>query len=564
MSKNHSTRFKFGIVAVLLTLSLLLCACGSQKADTPDKDKDQNTEQTIPAGVDLELIKDGEANFEIVLPEDPSETEQKAAETLKARVKSAVSTADAKIVSAGKYDEKKVEVLIGNTGYPESDAVLKNTGYGSATYKVVGHKLVVAAWFDDCYSNALIELYTLIRRGVVDGNLTVDGKTEYTSATIPNISAIPVYTGGVIAYTQETGTLTGSRADQITFSNTTKEQFEDYKKKLADSGFDTLQENTIGQNDFISVSNGKKLVIAYHMGNLGETRIIVENDRELMQAPSTSYETVCDTTLWQLGLEEERSDLAYRMNAYVIKLADGRFIVHDTGTRAASSYIYNYLRDNTPEGEKIKIAAMIITHPHTDHMYGLLEMEKLYTKDQLEIGAAYFNFGAKSMQTCYTPSRLGELWRDCENAAKAFGAKLYVARTGMKIEVANSVIEFLWTVDDYGTTIVEEYNDASVVSRITVNGQNILFLGDHTEDPSLITMDMYKQELKSDMVTVAHHGMSGAEFEFYELVQPSIVFWPNRWYEEGFTRNEKLRAMECVKKHYLAGDGDVIVTLDTK
>jgi len=112
MSKNHSTRFKFGIVAVLLTLSLLLCACGSQKADTPDKDKDQNTEQTIPAGVDLELIKDGEANFEIVLPEDPSETEQKAAETLKARVKSAVSTADAKIVSAGKYDEKKVEVLI--------------------------------------------------------------------------------------------------------------------------------------------------------------------------------------------------------------------------------------------------------------------------------------------------------------------------------------------------------------------------------------------------------------------------------------------------------------------
>ena len=562
--KTRQTQLKLSLIALLLILSTLLGACGTKKTDEPNKDQTITDEQGIPAGVDLELIKDGSANFEIVLPDDPTENEQKVADTLKSRVKSAVSTADVNIVSPGKYDEKKIEVLIGQTGYPESNVIFENTGYGSATYRVVGHKLVIAAWFDEYYSDALIELYTIIRKEVVDGNLTIEGTTAYTASKVPNISAIPHYTGGEIAYAQETGTLSGSRADQITFSNTTKAHFDEYKVKLADAGFKTVQENTIAKNHFINVSNGKKLVTAYHMENLGETRIIVENDREFVQAPSTSYETVCDTTLWQLGLEEARADLVYRMNAYVIKLADGRFIVHDTGTRAAYSYIYNYLRQNTPEGEKIRIAAMVITHPHTDHMYGLLEMEKYYTKDQLEIEAAYFNYGAKSMQTCYDESRLTELWRNCENAAKKFGAKLYVARSGMKIEVANAVIEFLWTVDDYGTTIIEEYNDASAISRVTVNDQTILFLGDHTEDPSQITMSMYGDALKSDMVTVAHHGMSGAEFEFYELVQPSIVFWPNRWFEEDYERNHKLRAMECVKHHYLAGDGDVVVTLETK
>lgn len=563
--KSRQAQFKLSIVAVLLMLSMLFGSCTAKKPDDQKQDQTVTDEQGIPAGVDLQLIKDGLANFEIVLPENPTENEQKAADTLKKRFESSVDTVDAKIVTAGKYDEKKIEILIGQTGYPESEVVFKNTGYGSATYRVVGHKLVVAAWFDDYYSDALVELYTIIRKEVVEGNLTVKGDTYYIVNKAPNISAIPLYKGGEIAYVQEAGTLSTSRADQITFSNTTKEHFDEYKKALADAGFETVQENTISNNYFLTVSDGKKLVSTYHVGNLGETRIIVENDREYVQPASTDYETVCDTTLWQLGLQWEREDdLVYRMNAYVMQLADGRFIVHDTGTRAASKYIYNYLRENTPEGEKIKIAAVIITHPHTDHMYGLLEMEKLYTKDDLEIEAAYFNFGAKSMQSNYTPARLTELWRDCEKVAKAFGAEVYVARTGMKIEIADAVIEFLWTVDDYGTTIIEEYNDASAVSRITVNDQKILFLGDHTEDPSLITMSMYKEDLKSDMVTVAHHGMSGAEFEFYELVQPSVVFWPNRWYEEDFERNHKLRAMECVKHHYLAGDGDVVVTLATK
>ena len=143
--KGSKTQFKLSLIAILLILSTLLSACSTKKNDEPNKDQTITDEQGIPAGVDLELIKDGSANFEIVLPNDPTENEQKVADTLKSRVKSAVSTADVNIVSPGKYDEKKIEVLIGQTGYPESNVIFENTGYGSATYRVVGHKLVIAA-----------------------------------------------------------------------------------------------------------------------------------------------------------------------------------------------------------------------------------------------------------------------------------------------------------------------------------------------------------------------------------------------------------------------------------
>ena len=113
--KSRQAQFKLSIVAVLLMLSMLFGSCTAKKPDDQKQDQTVTDEQGIPAGVDLQLIKDGLANFEIVLPENPTENEQKAADTLKKRFESSVDTVDAKIVTAGKYDEKKIEILIGQS-----------------------------------------------------------------------------------------------------------------------------------------------------------------------------------------------------------------------------------------------------------------------------------------------------------------------------------------------------------------------------------------------------------------------------------------------------------------
>lgn len=106
--KTCKAQLNLSLVALLLILSTLFSACGNKKTDEPQKQQTQTDELGIPAGVDLALIKDGLANFEIVLPADPSEEEQKIADTLKSKFKSAVDTVDAKIVSADKYEEDKI------------------------------------------------------------------------------------------------------------------------------------------------------------------------------------------------------------------------------------------------------------------------------------------------------------------------------------------------------------------------------------------------------------------------------------------------------------------------
>ena len=37
---------------------------------------------------------------------------------------------------------------------------------------------------------------------------------------------------------------------------------------------------------------------------------------------------------------------------------------------------------------------------------------------------------------------------------------------------------------------------------------------------------LYGEALKSDMLQYAHHGFSGCEWKFYQLVKPTLVWWP--------------------------------------
>ncbi len=535
---------------------MLLSACGTKKDNDGKTDQDQG--QAIPAGVDITLIENAVANCQIVLPKDASGVERTMANSVREKLRSVDKNADAKIVSASKHDEKKVEILIGNTGYPESEAIYKTLGYGTYCVRVVGHKLVIAAYFEDLYSKAIADLATIIRKTASDKTLILEGETNKTIIAIPNINAIPVYSGGKIAYTQEAGTFPTGHADQITLTETTAKHFETFKKDLASAGYKTVQENTIGKNEFITVSNGKKLITAYFMGYTKETRIIVENDRDFVH-PTSEYTAICDTTLWQLGLDEKNPDIKDAQNAYVIQLADGRFVIHDTGVATAAKYVYNYMKSKTPEGQKIKVAAVFISHPHSDHMDGLIEMAKLY-KDEIEVEALYYNFGARTTQSIYAEATVVNRWNDVKNAGEALGAKAYVTRTGQKIEIADAVFEILWNPEDFGARLIDDYNNASIVVRMTVGGKKVIFLGDHRDKASPITVSMYKDDLKCDMITVAHHGFGGSVWELYNYAQPSIVFWPNTYYDNRAVNN-KIRAMASVKNHYLAGDGDVVVTL---
>ena len=82
-------------------------------------------------------------------------------------------------------------------------------------------------------------------------------------------------------------------------------------------------------------------------------------------------------------------------------------------------------------------------------------------------------------------------------------------------------------------------NDTSVVFKLKFpNGQTALFLGDLGFRAGQKLAEQYGEELKSDIVQMAHHGQNGAGEDVYKLISPELCMWTapmwlyenNMWY----------------------------------
>lgn len=560
-NKTISVRF-LSMTLLLLSIALACSACQRAGQESPaDLSTAAAVETTAPVPAEFVLVRDGTAVCQVVRAETGSEGEIGAAVGLLndiARLTGVTPRITTDWIKPGdSYDSTAVEILVGKTAYPETAAVLAETDYGSYSIAVLGNKLVVAAWSDEALTRGVEALGDLMAEYAGNGALAIPAEARSHSVDA-QLSALPRFTGGTVAYVQDVGVPIGESASQITFAGADEAAYDAYCAALVAEGYALVQENLIGQNRYATYSDSTYRITVYCLPLAGLTRVIIEDDRPIGQIAS-DYSSICDTTLMQLGLNESNPDLDSSMNAYIIQLADGRFVLMDTGTTSAAKYLYQYMKQRTPAGEKIRIAAAFISHPHVDHMDGLKTIASSYAKE-IECEAIYLNYGAFSMQNRYVESTFQKHWNSMAAAAKQLGAELYVVRTGQRIEIANAVFEVLWCPEDFGNRIIEDYNDACVVFRMIVGDTTTIFLGDCRDKASPIVVDMYRTALKCDLITVAHHGYGGSVFSLYEYAAAEIVFWPNLYFDDREV-NRRLLAMDCVKHHYLAADGDIVVTL---
>ena len=114
-------------------------------------------------------------------------------------------------------------------------------------------------------------------------------------------------------------------------------------------------------------------------------------------------------------------------------------------------------------------------------------------------------------------------------------------------------------------------NESSVIYRLTIGGQRVMFLGDAYEVAGTRLRKAWINDLTADVVQMAHHGSQGVQFALYKLIAPKACLWPtpdwlweNRWppsepYDSGSFETIKLHTYMqeiCgVKHHYVAKDG---------
>lgn len=157
-----------------------------------------------------------------------------------------------------------------------------------------------------------------------------------------------------------------------------------------------------------------------------------------------------------------------------------------------------------------KIELLILTHPDSDHLSGLVEVLKRYEVGQiLETGIA-----DKSAEY--------RIWNDL---IKNKNIPVVFARAGEVVKIAdNLAIEILYP---FGKIIGQDFskntNATSLVGKIIYGQNSVLFTGD-AEEQTEQSLVFSGANLKADILVVGHHGSKNSTSEkFLSAVAPKIA-----------------------------------------
>lgn len=155
-----------------------------------------------------------------------------------------------------------------------------------------------------------------------------------------------------------------------------------------------------------------------------------------------------------------------------------------------------------------KIELMILTHPHEDHINGLIEIVKRYNVEQILYSDAEYDSAAY-----YEWNRLIAQ----KNISKV------EAIIDQKIKMGDVIFDVFYPDIDMTGTSIKNINNASVVGQLVYGETKILFTGDAEKEVEKKLVENIGSDLDSDILKVGHHGSKSSSIEkFIELVSPEV------------------------------------------
>ena len=433
------------------------------------------------------------------------------------------------------------EILIGDTDRPESESVLEKIGYNEATVAVVNKKIVVRGWSEFATLKAIEKFETFLDEfWSEEANAylipeTLD-RSVFSVEDEWNVG-VPVYSDGKVVSANHVG----QDNRLVCIENTTKDAYLSYRAELAENGFTLYTENELGGNLFATYTSADTMLHTYYTAYNNTVRIVSAPMGKTNLPPDVTKPEVVkthDSSITQMILNYY--DKTYRNdgnfgNCYVMVLDDGSLMIWDGGGSYSDgdvTRLWNLIQELGTKGAdgKIKIAAWFITHEHGDHFWGTYKVLTEYAS-QIDLETVYCNVIADEMRPLEDAGGFWVEGSSMKQIQEAHGNRIKIVRvhTGQKFWVRNAQIEILYTPEDlYPHDIKDfnDFNDSSIISRITVDGTTFLMQGDADKIASTIACSMYGESLKSDVCQIAHHGYGRTPEMFYHYADADLYMFP--------------------------------------
>ena len=369
----------------------------------------------------------------------------------------------------------------------------------------------------------------------------VDGIAIYMNGSVEKIFAsrsievaeLPLEILPVFAGHSSTDLDTGDNCYMRNFGAVSKTEFESYCNEIAAKGFILYATKTVDGNVYNTYVNQRYVITTIYTKFNSYGKVLVEPRTSTSLAPRVEdnvYTSIegCETTITQVGLLNDDLGQTYNGMCYVVRLADGSFVIVDGGfaIKGYEERIYNVLRKQAPDPENIVIAAWIITHAHDDHVDVFGNFFKAYA-DKVTVERFITNMPSdEQVANIWEPE-----WNYSEKTRALIAtyfpdALVTKAHPGQEFYIRNAKIDILFTLDVYDKE-VRDFNNSSVVFTLEAEGRKMIFLGDYDDKGDTIPKLYSAATLKSDIVQVAHHGLpENSSNAMCSIIAPKYAFWP--------------------------------------
>jgi len=192
-------------------------------------------------------------------------------------------------------------------------------------------------------------------------------------------------------------------------------------------------------------------------------------------------------------------------DAVLIKAPGGQNVLVDGGP---DKTVIKRLAENLPWWDK-QINLMILTHPHDDHVAGLIDVLKRYQVKRILYTGALHN----------APDYLTwlKLVRD-KNVPLTIIDKEQTINLG-----SGASLEILYPSESLLNKTMADLNDSSIIIKLVYGQNKFLLTGDASEKVEKMLLEN-GADLSAEVLKVAHHGSQySSSQEFLEKIAPKIA-----------------------------------------